>query len=337
MLIVGSAGWLANQRLVDYPATETAAHRKFAAIERPQHYDAIIIGTSIASFGVDPRCFPEGGTYYNFALPGAAGRMTRVIVDRFLDAGNSARYVLLEINPLTFDPAAAWRRPYHDADAIGARWADHLQHQAYGSLSLETVRYHGETIPLWSRRAPAEWFLFGIDGREKSAPARGDQEDLKQYALGHVPLTDRPIPAGELARTVRTVNRRKNPVVRADVDAVETLIAQLQAAGSTVILFEAPVCGHQTVGEPYEDYKREVARLVRQYRLAHLNYREHQLPSEMTDQACYFWDRTHLSRSGAVRFSQELWRDAQLTLMPPDSPIRPSPLATAPDDQKAVR
>ncbi len=322
LLTVIGVGWLANHRLAEYPLTETEAKQKFAAMEPPQHYDAIILGTSIATYGVDPRCFPAGGNYYNFSLPGAAGRMTRAVVDRFLETGNSAQYVLLEINPLTFDPEAAWRRLYHDIDAVGKSHASQLQQRVFGFASRETLRYHAETIPLWSRRAPVEWFFFGIDIRSNAAP-RDDQPFLLEYALGHVPLDDRPIPPEELARPVRHVTSRKNPVVREDVEAVEALIARLQTAGSTVILFEAPVCGHQTVGEPYRHYRQEVDRIAREFQLVHLNYREHELASETTDREPYFWDRTHLSRTGATCFSRELWRDAQTTLANGKNVIQP--------------
>ena len=46
--------------------------------------------------------------------------------------------------------------------------------------------------------------------------------------------------------------------------------------------------------------------------MAHLNYREHELASDTTDQELCFWDRTHLSRRGATCFSRELWRDGRL-------------------------
>ncbi|MFO0919194.1 MAG: hypothetical protein U0872_12885 [Planctomycetaceae bacterium] len=332
LLVVAGVGGLANQRLAEYSLAETEAKQKFAAMESPHHYDAIIIGTSIATYGVDPRSFPEEGRYYNFSLPGAAGRMTRVVVDRFLDAGNTAQYVLFEVNPLTFDPAHAWRRPYHDIDALSRRHARELQQRAYGPASLETWRFVGETFPLWSRRAPAEWFFFGIDSRDTIA-ATEDQLRLQHYALGYVPLEDRPIPPGELARPVRYVNSRKNPVVRKDVEAVETLIARLQAAGSTVILFEAPVCGHQTIGEPYEQYRREIDRIAQQFHLAHLNYREQELTSDTSDREPYFWDRTHLSRSGATCFSRELWRDVQASLANGDAIIQPVKFTAAPDEK----
>ncbi len=333
LLVVGIAGWGANYRLAHYPLAETSAHRKFAEIERPRQYDAIIIGMSRAHFGVDPRCFPKGGTYYNLALPGAAGRMMRVMVDRFLDAGNTARYVLFEINPLTFDSAGAWRRPYHDADAIGSEWADELQYRTYGTGSLETAYYHWETTPLWSRRGPPEWFFFGVGGRENKACPLDAQDDLDKYVMGHVPLVDRPIPLGVRHKTARKVTNRKNPHCPEDVAAVEALIARLQAAGTEVILFEAPLCEHTTFGEPYEHYKSEVDRLVRQYRLKHLNYREHQVASETTDKEQFFWDRTHLSQSGAIVFSKELWRDAGLSITPHDSPAPQPQLAEFPEDR----
>ncbi|MEX0725297.1 MAG: hypothetical protein WD065_03450 [Planctomycetaceae bacterium] len=333
LLLVGTVSWFANQRLAHYPLAETSAHRKFAAIEQPRHYDAVIIGMSRGHFGVDPRCFPEGGTYYNLALPGAAGRMTRVMVDRFLDAGNTARYVLFEINPLTFDAVGAWRRPYHDADAIGSAWADELQYRTYGSDTFETARYHWETTPLWSRRGSPEWFFFGVGGRENKACALDAQDDLDRYVMGHIPLDDRPIPPRERGKTVRKVSSRKNPLCPEEVAAVEALIARLQAAGTKVILFEAPLCDYTTVGEPYEQYKTEVERIVREYQLTHLNYREHKVASATTDDEKYFWDRTHLSQSGATLFSKELWRDAGLSLTPLDSPASSPQLATFPEDR----
>ena len=330
LALIGGMSWFANQRLARYPLAETSAHRKFKAISQARHYDAIIIGMSRAHFGVDPSCFPEGGTYYNLALPGAAGRMSRLTVDRFLDAGNTARYVLFEMNPLTFDPVAAWRRPFHDADAIGSEWVDQLQYQTYGPDSLETAWYHWETTPLWSRRSPPEWFFFGVDRHETRTFGCDERDKLDRYVMGHISLEDQPIPPRERGKTVRNVNKRKNPLSLEEVAAVEALIVRLQAAGSQVILFETPLCNYRTVGEPYEQYKEEVERIVNQYHLVHLNYREHKVASVTTDVEQYFWDRTHLSQSGALVFSKELWRDAELSLTPLDSPNQGPRLATSP-------
>lgn len=295
-------GWVANASVASARRESIPERGVFERLREARRYTAIVLGSSRAKHGIDPSRF-ERARCYNFALPGAGARMSRVMGEHFLQLGNHAELLVLEVNPKTFDPVQLWRRVRDDVLSLGLEPALRLEREVYGEPSWsQLAALYVEAIPLWAEAAPPELVLLGVDYRD---PIRAGSMPGGRVAAdsGFAPLPDQDLEAlPEPTLAPVTLDP-------AEVAALEALLERFQAAGTRVVLVQTPVVSPDE--DPFPEFAATIARIAQERGVVHLDWRSGPLAGSFAQDPGAFFDADHLSEAGARAFSEALARELQ--------------------------
>ncbi|MEZ6189236.1 MAG: hypothetical protein R3F62_30070 [Planctomycetota bacterium] len=288
--------WFANAAVAGIRRDSLPERALFARLREPRPYAAVVLGSSRAKYGIDPGVLGEDCC--SLALPGAAARMNRVMAEYFLDRGNHAQLVLLEVSPRTFDPAKLWRRVRDDVLSLGVEPALELQRRVYGEPSWGQLgQLVVQGVPLWGEAAPPELVLLGVDYWDPrlGPAATGEVDPVTGFA---------PLPAAIEAIPAEPVTA---PAILdpAELAGFAALIERFQATGTQVVLVETPVLAAPEV-DPFPAFAAAVQAQAEAHGLVHLDWRAGPLAATFERTPERFYDATHLSRAGAEAFSQAL-------------------------------
>lgn len=254
----------------------------------------VIVGSSVAAYGIDPRYLER--PFFNYAFNGAGPAFIRDWYQAFKAQQRPPETVIYSIEWFALKYSADHSRKLQ-YDAIYfplPRLAGFLRR---GEVSAPALA--GRLFPLVSRHEALQNWLF-----RQESPL---EVEYQRYDQGFVPVNSQ---KDQLTAYLRKYDRY--PVDRGILAELQAGLAEMQHDGVRVILVHPPLYAPLVGLHPAEEAL--LADVAREHRMPFLDY----AGSPLAYDRSLFLDDRHLNERGSQAFSRQLARDLGMRrLLPP--------------------
>jgi hypothetical protein len=262
-----------------------------------RRFDLLILGSSHAAHGIDPRILEESGrTCYNFAISGGTPDFALDWYRKVFkgEMGWRPREILLGVDWFAFRDDGSKgvgnvRRFEQDSEYFP--WSLFLRELLGRGTDRNTLLLN--RIPLLKNRSELRVIQRNLNDRSKI--------DVQREYNGYVPYRPSDFEGSQLVSV-----RHSDEQVRSFIELVDEICRD----GITLVLVETPeyLAGRHVEG----DYDRKANDMIRRIaegrRVPFLNYNGERR-SQVNDSEAYFSDWGHLNRDGSKAFTRRLKSD----------------------------
>lgn len=279
VMLAGVEWWVGEQSV-------SPEELRYRTVFQPGNFPQIILGTSHAANGIDPRHLEDGDFKpFNFAFNASSARFYQRWYPIYRQHHAAPQVILMSVDWVMLRESQGSRKLEHDSEFLPLSIIGSLA----GDRDVSPEVLLSNRFALIKERDALQARLF----RQESWSGY----DLSRYHRGFAPYW-RKHPSIEPPAPF--------PPIRPDqVEAMDALLATFKRDGAKVVLIQSPEYQAPT------SHDEDVAiyeQMARRHGLPFLNYNR-ELRSELNNDAGLFNDWQHLNERGAARFSQKLHHD----------------------------